>query len=143
MFFTLSNLLLLTQIGLENFWMPLNLFGQSFCYSLSEIQGQDSVRNIHDQVHIMFHEENGDAKVVTNILNGEHQVSFFLHIHSGRGFIKKNNLWLEGQGAAEFYKLSSPLGKIDHKLISCRLQLKKVDDFFDLAPVFNFFFSCL
>ena len=57
----------------------------------------------HDDFHVVFDEENGQAEALhVELSDHVHEFAFFGGVHAGGGFVEQQHLGAGGQGAGDF-----------------------------------------
>ena len=72
------------QIGVNHVLIFLNLTGQSLCNQAAKIQHVDPVGNVHDQVHVVLDEQDGQMVFVPNFMDKVRQFQGLLRIPAGK-----------------------------------------------------------
>ena len=80
----------------------LNLTGQSLCNQAAKIQHVDPVGNVHDQVHVVLDEQDGQMVFVPNFMDKVRQFQGLLRIHPGSRFIQQQEFGFRSQGPGNF-----------------------------------------
>ena len=76
------------EIGLDHVRIVLNLLWLSFGDLSSKIQNDDSVGSIHDQLHVVFDQENGRA-VFRDAAKDFRQTARFIVVEAGGRFVEQ------------------------------------------------------
>lgn len=120
-FFTLS-IKGLPEVCLDDVGVLGDFPGCSLGDHLSVIQYENLVRYAHDQLHIMFDEQDGDALLVPDPGDEMVELTGFLGVHAGCGFVEQEQERLGGHGPGYLEASLSTVGKLLGKLVHIFLQ---------------------
>src|SRR5579863_6072031 len=91
------------EIGLDHQRIALNVRRRPFGDLLAEIEHCDAVADAHDEPHIVFDQEDGDAAALEPG-DGIQQHHAFRHVHAGRRFVEQENARLRCQRSRDLQK---------------------------------------
>ena len=78
------------------------------------INGQDAMRNRHDDLHDMFDDDDGHSPTI-DLLDQFDGLHYFFRSESGRGFIQQQQFGLGGQGPGDLQPFAHP----DRQSLAC------------------------
>ena len=103
-----------TQISLNDSGILLDRCRRTFRNFLTEIEHDDSLRNIHHETHIMFNQEDRDLLQLMNRQNEARHILFLFGVHSRHGLVEEQERRFQCQGPAEFDALPHAVAEITH-----------------------------
>jgi len=95
----------------------------------AEIQRVNPVRNVHDQVHVVLDQQNGDPEFVADVEDETGDVLRLFLVHPGDDLVEQNDLRIGGERAGEFDPLLLAVGQRPDDLVADVLDLQELDDF--------------
>jgi hypothetical protein len=90
---------LLAEVGLDDLGIGLNGGGRAFGDLHAIIEDGDARADTHDDLHRVFHEEDGEAELFLDLLDQADELDLLGRIHAGGGFVEQEELRLGGQAA--------------------------------------------
>ena len=72
-----------------------------------------------------------------------HEIFLLLGVHAGGGFVEEQQLRLQREGASQFDLLAYAVGEVPNEAVARELQVQKVEDLLDPAPLRHFFLDDL
>ncbi len=123
------------QIGVDDVLVGAHLVGGAFGDLAAVIEHDDPVRDIHDDAHVVFDEDDGGAEFIVDVEDVAAHVLFFLVVHPGHGFVQQQHVGLGGQGASQLDPFLQAIGKLADGRLADGLDLKEVDDFLEIQSI--------
>ncbi len=87
------------------------MLGIAFGDERAEVHAHDVGQDLHDELHVVLDDEDGEAEVRVNLLDQAVQVLHFLGIHARRGLVQEEQPGLQGEGPGDLQAPLVPVGK--------------------------------
>ena len=104
----------------------------------AEIEHHDAVRDIHHHAHVMLDHQHRHAVFLVEIDDEAGHVLLLLEVHAGHRLVEQDQFGLERHRAGELDPLAKAIGQRAGGRLAHRLQVEKIDDLLDLAPMIQF-----
>ena len=121
-----------SQIGLQHRRVAAHFVRRSAGDPLTKIQDLHAIGDIHDDAHVMFDHQDGDAEFVANVEHEAGDVFGLFLVHAGDHFVQQQQLRLASERAGELHPFLLPVGQLPDDRIADLLDLQKFYDFLHL-----------
>ena len=92
----------LAEVGFQHERVQLDLIRCSFGDSLSKIEHRDALAQVHDHVHVMLDQDDGQLHTLVDPPDQLDQLERFLRIHAGRRLVEQEESGLQGERSRHF-----------------------------------------
>ncbi len=117
-----------SEIGFYDAWVALDFSGCSFGDLGAVVKYDDLVADTHDDMHIMFDEQDGDVQLLTQTRMKCIISVVSLWIHPGGRFIQQEQSGLTGKCAGDFQSALGTVGQVASQLVAQIVQTDKVQE---------------
>src|SRR5882762_4475442 len=117
----------LPEIRLDDPGTRAHFLGRAFGDLLTVIQHDDALRDLHDDFHVVFDEEDRDS-LAADVLDELHQLVLFLWIEAGRRLVEHQELGLGAERAGDLQPPLEPIGKVARVLVLVALESDKAQE---------------
>jgi len=100
------------QIGFDDFRVVSNRRRGSISDLFAVIQNHDLLTEVHNELHIVFDNQDRFAVIIPNSPNRVHQIFFLARVHSGCRFVEKKQLGLGCHGPSDLEATLHSVGKV-------------------------------
>src|ERR1035437_9952982 len=99
------------EVGFDDGGVVAGLLGGAGGGGFAVVQHDDALADAHDDLHVVFDNEDGEVEAGADGLDGVHEVAFFGGVHAGGGLIQEEDFGAGGQGAGDFQAALVAIGE--------------------------------
>ena len=97
-------MLFASQVRFDNGRIVLDFFRRAACEHFAVVEHVDVVADVHNQVHVVLDDQNGQIPALHDALDDDVQIALFLTVHAGCRLVEQQKARVAGERARDFHE---------------------------------------